>query len=144
MSEVSEGGVILPGGIPVDPADPTKGTIQPVMSAQQLTQAVLTALAGQEALNETLYGFAGAVRGSLLEAAERLEDAGIVIDYLIELAGDEVSENLPDPVDEAHQRLLEYVSNIAGARAEADQAEAPSIPTEQNDSEAAADDATWD
>lgn len=83
-------GIILPGGnasgIPVDPNDPTKGVLNPVLNGQQLTEAV-TQLAtavrylmeGQQALHAMLQdGFVDI--GDLLEAL--ISDLKLDLDYI--------------------------------------------------------------
>ncbi len=125
MDAQSEGGVILPtGGIPVDPKRPEKGTLTPVMNAQQLTQGVLTALGGLDSLNDVLYGFVNAMRGTLVEFAEELENLAILV------ADGDPPESLTDRQDEAWHSLQQFVANLAEARAEAAPQEAPSAPAE--------------
>ena len=124
MESQSDGGVILPS-YPVDPNRPEKGTMTPVMNAQQLTAGVLNALSGLEALNEVLYGFVNAMRGTLVEFAEELENIAILV------ADGDPPESLTDRQDEAWHSLQEFVANLAEARAQADAPEEePSIPAE--------------
>lgn len=104
----SDGGVILPegvGGIPLDPADPRKGTITPVMKATELTAAVLQALGQTSALQEGMLGLAANLRDALAEAAELLEQVALVITFV----QDRRDGELPDDVDTALEALRTYV-----------------------------------
>lgn len=149
----SDGGVILPGSFPVDPSDPAKGNITPVMNAQQLTAVSMQMAAQLQGAQEALMGLAEHVRAAIADAAELLESVAVVITSVPML-------DAPDDVDEAYQSLVTYVAGRREAKAQAEAAyqawlaenppeeDEPQVgflsETELNDSEAAADDATWD
>jgi hypothetical protein len=161
MSGVSEGGVILPregAGIPVDPNDPTKGTIIPVLDNRTLTGAVLELqqVVGQVGTVQQITG------GAMYQAISEL---GALVEHLSTLMILALSE-LPiteGMVNEQQDEALETIKEFLRQRAEAREAEAaeqeavdpafagpeatPPVPPpaeELDDSEAAADDATWD
>lgn len=160
MSATSEGGVILPGAmsVPVDPENPAKGNITPVLSAPELTAAVFQALGEGRAVREKLMGLASTLRDALAETAELLEAVSVL---LTAIPLEEVfPEGATDEQDEAYQTLVTYTEGRreAKAQAEADyqywlattapdalEVEGHKVEAaELNDSEAAADDATWD
>jgi hypothetical protein len=85
---------------------------------------VLTALGGLDSLNDVLYGFVNAMRGTLVEFAEELENLAILV------ADGDPPESLTDRQDEAWHSLQQFVANLAEARAEAAPQEAPSAPAE--------------
>lgn len=129
MDSQSEGGVILPQGIPVDPKRPEKGMLTPVMNAQQLTNSVLACMAGLEAHNDVLYGFVNAMRGTLVEFAEALE-------HIIVLVADgDPPESLTDRQDEAWHSLQDLAARLAEARQEAEDEGIP-VPDATNPEDA--------
>lgn len=158
MSGVSEGGVILPRGegIPVDPNDPTKGTLVPVLDNRTLTGAVLELqqVVGQIGTVQQISG------GAMYQAISELGNLVECLAYLVIPAEERDALNMDDAevsinVMTAQDSLVEFLRQRNEARNEAaaeqpvDPAFAgpeatPPIPPEPNDSEAAADDATWD
>lgn len=117
----TESGIILPdtGKIPVDPSDPSKGTITPVMTAPQLTQGVLVAMAGLDSLQETMFNLAGQLRNALSEAADRIADLASVLDEVVtKLQANAADDLLSDDGELALQRLQEFVQGRAEAYAE--------------------------
>lgn len=150
--ETSDGGVILPGAssVPLDPENPAKGRITPVLSAADLTAGLMHTAATVDALREGLMGLAAMVRESVAEAAELLENVGVLVTAQV---GEATRETFSDAEDEAYESLRAYVEGRQEAKAAAEaeyQAALDAVeghevtPTELNDSEAAADDATWD
>lgn len=120
MSGVSEGGVILPRGegIPVDPNDPTKGTIVPVLDNRTLTGAVLELqqVVGQVGTVQQITG------GAMYQAISEL---GALVEHLSTLMILALSE-LPiteDTVNDQQDEALETIKEFLRQRKEARDAE---------------------
>lgn len=113
MSGVSEGGIILPrgGGIPVDPNDPTKGTIVPVLDNRTLTGAVLELqqVVGQIGTVQQISG--GAMYQAIGELGALVEHLSVLV-----LASVPGSDKLTDQQDEAVETLKEYLRQRTEAR----------------------------
>lgn len=151
MSNPSD--IIIPGAgaIPVDPNDPTKGMKIPVFNNQQLTGAImeLREVVGQIGMTQQATG--PAIFSALNEIGELIECLAVVV---LDTAG-EGPDTEKDVLIEASDKLAEFVTARRELREQMNEqdevdpalagpeATPPTVP-EQNDSEAAADDATWD
>ena len=110
--ERSEGGVVLPGKFPVDPNDPRKGNITPVLNAQQLTAGVMELMARTENLQGAVLQVHALVQSGLVETAELLEQLAIVV------TSNEVADKDNLLLDESWNALVTYIEGRRQARAE--------------------------
>ena len=122
MSGVSEGGIILPrgGGIPVDPSDPTKGTIEPVLDNRTLTGAILELqqVVGQIGTVQQITG------GAMYQAIGELGNLVECLAYLVIPAEERDALNTDDDeqsinVMTAQDSLVEFLRQRNEARKEA-------------------------
>lgn len=120
MSGVSEGGVILPRGegIPVDPNDPTKGTIVPVLDNRTLTGAVLELqqVVGQIGTVQQISG--GAMYQAISELGALVEHLSVLM--VLALSELPITEDtVNDQQDEALETIKEFLRQRNEARNEA-------------------------
>lgn len=106
-----DGPVILPTGVPVDPNDPTKGTIRTVASAAELTEGVTELYQASNHLHQHLN-----VLGAAMQ--DGFADIGGLLEALIRDIAHEVRDDGAD-VSWLSDDVQEFLIARADARAEA-------------------------
>ena len=98
-------GIILPGKFPVDPDDPTKGNLTPVLKAPELTAGLMNL--GRQV--ESLAQFALVQREQTGQLAYQLSDMIANLVRVVRFLVDDLDiELFTDPDDEAYQALLKF------------------------------------
>ena len=130
-----DGPVILPGGVPVDPLDPTKGYLTPVATAVEMTAGITELFQAVNILDQHLSMLGRAMQ-------DGFADIGTLIESLI---GDITHETQDDDAAWLSPAVQEFLDARVKARAEADaaaaeEAEALKLAAEREEALASPDD----